>query len=316
MISIILPLFNSENFIFESVDSLLNQNYSDFELLIIDDGSVDRSLEIVSSFQDSRIKVFQREHSGLISGLNFGLQKAQGDLIARFDNDDVCLPDRLRKQVRFLSENPEASLVGGNAILIDEEGNELQGHTKMPSDTLGIEKNLKNLVNPIIHPSVMFRREHVLKIGGYRNLFQAAEDYDLWLRMSQAGMKLFNIEEPVMKLRKHRRNMSVLQMRSSVKSCLLALADHLIGNSSGDSFENIPEGRRKLLEKIKRTLEQSSEFNSLVLRNLLAFGVNTRNPRLVLQTLGDILRKGRFDAFYGARLSAVEKVQQIVSGLV
>ncbi len=225
LVSVLVPLFNSEEYIKDAIESVLNQSYENFELLVIDDGSTDKSAEIVSQFKDSRIKLHRRNHSGLIDGLNYGLAVAKGEVIARFDNDDICLEGRLKNQISFLKGHPDVGVVAGGAYLIDETG-KIRKSISMPEHHDDISHCLESFFNPIIHPAVVIRKDILSSLGGYGKRFQAAEDYDLWLRLLRKGIKFHNLPYPIIKLRKHSKNMSMVQLKSSTRSCFFSLFEH------------------------------------------------------------------------------------------
>ena len=201
VVSVIMPVYNAERYLRAAIDSILAQSFHRFELLIIDDGSTDGSMEIVRSYTDSRIRVFSEPHRGLVAALNKGLTEARGDYIARMDADDVSKPERLCKQVAYMQSHPETPLVGCWARLIDAKGKPT-GNSKMPP-TQGWRLRVALCgANQFVHGSVMMRREAVLQVGGYRAAFVTTEDYDLWLRLGEVGV-LANLAEPLYELRVH-----------------------------------------------------------------------------------------------------------------
>lgn len=199
-VSVILPVYNGERFVRESIESVLGQTFTDFELIIINDGSTDGTGEILNSFTDSRIVLIERENRGLIDTLNEGLSFAHGEYVARIDADDVMLPERLAKQVAYLDEHPKVTVLGGWAEIINETG-EVVGSYKYPP--IG-RKGLRAYVlkhNPFIHPTVIFRREAILRLGGYRQ-YRHIEDYELWTRVL-AKYRGANLPEILIKYRVH-----------------------------------------------------------------------------------------------------------------
>lgn len=222
-LSVIIPVFNGQEFIEESVSSILRQSFSDFELIIIDDGSTDRTLKIITemSRHDARVMLFSRENKGLVFTLNELLQKSTADLVARMDADDVSLPERFRTQVDFLENNPDVVLVGSSVQLIDSRGRYLTTLSQ-PLGNSEIQKNLLQGHTCVTHPAAMFRRESVMMVGGYRQEFYPAEDLDLWLRLGELG-KIANISEPHLRYRIHQESISgknVLKQREAAKkSC-------------------------------------------------------------------------------------------------
>lgn len=210
-ISVLMPVYNAERYVAQAVESILNQSFADFEFLIIDDGSTDRSLQILQQYasQDSRIQLISRPNTGYVKALNELLNIAAGELIARMDADDIALSDRFALQVKFLRENPEVVCVGGAQDWIDEAGRFLLHHPEVEQDT---EIQQLALVGhtPINHPSTMLRRNAMLQIGGYDETMCPAEDLDVWLKLGELG-KLANLRETVLKYRQHDQSISELK---------------------------------------------------------------------------------------------------------
>lgn len=203
-ISIILPAFNSEAFIAEAIRSLLSQTFTDFELIIINDGSTDRTEEIILSFSDPRIQYHRNEtNSGLIDTLNKAIDLAKGKYIARMDADDSSLPERLSIQKNYLDQNNGIAVVAAPVIFIDKSGKEtgvweLDRKTILPAR---IKKTMP-YENCIAHPSVMIRAA-VLKEFRYKAYQKNIEDYDLWLRLLNRGYTIGKTEMPLLLYRVH-----------------------------------------------------------------------------------------------------------------
>jgi len=179
-VTVLLPVFNGMRHVGAAIESILAQTYRDFELLIVDDGSSDRSLEIVRSYRDARIRVLVNEHNvGLPASLNRGLAESRCELIARQDADDLSRPDRLERQVAVMMRRPELALLGTQANAIDEGGRPLKAVDR-PIDEVSI-RWYGLFDNPFVHTSVMFRRALVWndRERGYP-LLPYAEDYALW----------------------------------------------------------------------------------------------------------------------------------------
>jgi glycosyltransferase involved in cell wall biosynthesis len=177
-----MSVYNGEKYLREAIDSILNQTFKDFEFLIIDDGSTDSSAEIIRSYTDSRIRLIQNEKNiGLTRSLNKGLKLAQGEYIARMDADDISLPERLKKQVKYLDNHPEIGVLGTRFFEIDMNGN-VRREICIPLDKRNIEKQLYR-VNCFCHSSTMMRMSCIKKVGLYDETLKYAQDYELWLRM-------------------------------------------------------------------------------------------------------------------------------------
>jgi glycosyltransferase involved in cell wall biosynthesis len=194
-VSIILPTHNGSKWISGAINSVINQSFSDWELIIIDDCSDDDTDNIIKYFSEkyARIRHLRNEKNiGLSKSLNKGICNARGEFIARIDDDDVWIcADKLARQVNFLNENPKCVLVGTNMIAIDEGGNEV-GHYSFPVSDAEIRNKFLS-VNCFAHSSVMFRKDVVIRAGGYP-ILAAGEDYDLWLKLGTLG-ELANIDK-------------------------------------------------------------------------------------------------------------------------
>jgi hypothetical protein len=189
-----MPVYNAERFVAEAIESVLAQTFTDFELLILDDGSSDRSRAILDAFarRDPRVRIVGRPHRGVAATLNHGLALASAPFVARMDADDLCDPARFERQVAALKADPALLAVGCWAATIDEEGNRL-GDFMTPLTHEEIETCHLRGDSAIHHPSVMFRTEAVRELGAYRD-FAPHEDFDLWLRLGEVG-RLANLPE-------------------------------------------------------------------------------------------------------------------------
>ena len=204
LVSIILPIYNAERFIEKAIASVLSQSYCNFELIAIDDGSTDSSLQILERLaeNDKRVKVISRDNHGLIHTLNHGIELAKGSLVARMDADDICEPHRIEAQVNFMADNPNVVCVGGQINLIDICGREIM-QMIMPLDHEAIDAaNYSGVSHGIVHPTALMRLSALRMIGGYSSLFRHAEDIDLWLRLGEVG-RLANLPILLLKYRQH-----------------------------------------------------------------------------------------------------------------
>lgn len=198
-VSVIMSTYNSEKFVAEAIKSIFSQNYKDFELIIVDDGSTDATRKILKGFKYEKIKLtLEDENRGLTRRLNEALNMAEGEYIARMDSDDISMPERLGEQVRFLDNNPDVAVVGTFSYDIDESG-KIISRKVLPYKPEDIKRELIRR-NPILHSSIMARREAIEKAGGYDEKFKYAQDYDLWLKISQFS-KLANIPKFLIKRR-------------------------------------------------------------------------------------------------------------------
>lgn len=198
-VTVLLPVYNAGPFLRESIDSVLAQTFTNFELLIINDGSSDNSAEIISSYNDDRIKVIHQENMGLVKTLNKGIDIASGDLIARFDADDVCYPRRLQEQVDFLRAHPDYVLVGSEADYMDEEGNYIFTY-RFGFYTDEEIRNMGFVFCPTIHSAATYRKWAVIAAGKYDERAITFEDHMLWRKLADFG-KMENIRKPLIKVR-------------------------------------------------------------------------------------------------------------------
>ena len=194
-----MPVFNGEKYIGEAIESVLNQTWTDFELLIVNDGSTDNTAAVIASYNDKRIKLVNQQNAGVSGALNTGLKEAVGEYIARFDADDICYSNRLDKQYKFMLENPQYILIGSDVDYINEEGDFIfnfknTGHTNSEIN----ETFMQNC--PFVHSSVFYRKDVVIELGGYETKAHSFEDYFLWVKLIKRGM-VCNFAEPLIKVR-------------------------------------------------------------------------------------------------------------------
>lgn len=218
--SVIIPVRDGERWVAEAIGSVLAQTLADFELLVIDDGSADRTPEILAEFaaRDRRLIVHRQQREGLVAALNRGLEQAAAPLIARLDADDIALPDRFRRQSEYMKAHPEVVLLGGWATIIHENGDR-RGKDMRPEPSRLHSTLMRK--SPFIHPTVVFRREAARKVGGYRAAFEAGEDYDLWLRLADVG-GLAILPEVLIHYREHGSSVTRTRQLRQIYSARLA----------------------------------------------------------------------------------------------
>lgn len=202
-VSVLLPVYNGQRYIDEAVSSILAQTFGDFEFIIIDDGSTDRTPSILDRFarSDVRVRVYRRANTGYARALNEALQLATGEYAARMDADDVSMPDRFEHQVKYLDRHHECVVVGTQVLAIDPAGWPIGPH-HYPVTHKQIDAALLRHAGSMCHPAVMMRRSEVLAAGGYHEHLMPAEDYDLWLRLADEH-RLANLPEVLVKYRYH-----------------------------------------------------------------------------------------------------------------
>ncbi len=203
-VSVVMPVYNGELYLREAIDSILNQTFSDFELIAIDDRSTDRSVEIIKSYTDSRIKLVANPvNRGVRFIANQGNQLARSEYIARMDCDDICLPHRLAKQVEYLDRHPDIAVIGGQCIYIDTNGKVIDSQNifRCPIESSSM-KWTASYECPFVNPSVMYRKQILWgKLGGYDEMATFAEDYEIWLRLLENNYQGYNLTEVLLKYR-------------------------------------------------------------------------------------------------------------------
>lgn len=207
-VSVILPCYNGEEWLPLAIESVLGQTFRDFELLLIDDGSTDSTLEVIHRYakRDSRIVVIAKPHTNVSDTLNAGLQAARGVWAARLDQDDLCVPTRLAKQVEFVAERPDVIFVGSNFTRVDETGRFMADHG-FPSGHRQLMNALERWRGFCPHSTAFFRVDAAREVGGYRARLNNANDHDLWLRLGERG-ELACVPRPLVLCRGHSRQMS------------------------------------------------------------------------------------------------------------
>lgn len=205
-VSVLMTVYNGAPFLRDSIGSVLNQTFQDWELIAVDDGSTDASLAILTEYSDPRIRVFPLpKNVGRTPALRLGFDNTWGEYIAVLDSDDISHPERLERQVKYLDQHPDVVLAGSWVEHIDEAGQKFARFSP-PTDTHEII-DLLGYNNPIIHSSVMYRKEAAAAVGGYPSQFAYAQDYGLILGLAQKG-KIAIINEYLCKLRVLRGSMT------------------------------------------------------------------------------------------------------------
>lgn len=201
-------VFNAENWVQKSIESVIAQDYNNWEFIIVNDGSTDNTKKIIESYliKDNRIKIFNKENSGLTKSLNYGFKRCNGKYIARLDADDVCLPNRLSTQNNFLQQNPEVVLCGSYHYEKNEETNKLK-LCKYPKSNKELKNNLLNVKKFFSHSSSIFLKNSVKDFEGYSEKFKKTQDFDLWLKLSSVG-KIACIDKPLVEILKHHKSIS------------------------------------------------------------------------------------------------------------
>lgn len=231
-VSILMPCYNAADTLDEALDSLAAQNLQDYELVAVDDGSNDGTLEKLQqrARSDARIHLLAQSHAGIVPALNAGLGACQTDLVARMDADDRARPQRLERQLAFLDANPEVAVVGCRVagFPVEQVRQGLQIYLEWQNDLLSDEDIRREIFveSPLAHPSVMFRRSWVERAGVYQDNGWA-EDYDLWMRLYLAGAHFAKLPEVLLEWRERPERLTRLDGRYSLENFLRLKAYYL-----------------------------------------------------------------------------------------
>ncbi len=199
IVSVIMSVYNGERYLNEAIESILSQTYQDFEFIIVDDGSTDRTADIIKSYDDMRIKYYYFKNSGVAASVNKGAVFTRSKYIARFDADDISMPERIERELFELNRDGNYVLAGSNAEVIDMDGNYLYT-SSLPETNEEILLRVENEA-PFYQSSVMFRKDAFLKCGGYfEPVRQYGEDFILWNNLRKEG-RMMNLREPLIKYR-------------------------------------------------------------------------------------------------------------------
>lgn len=200
-VSVLMPVYNCEKYLRQALDSILAQTFKDFELIIINDGSSDSTVEILKEYSDKRIRLINNpKNLGLIKTLNIGLKIARAKYVARMDADDISFPERLQVEYDYLKKNKHVVVIGSWSQIIDSKGNNLKIH-KNPTEYQGMKYELM-FGNTMTHPSIMMKKHIIIKEGGYSDLFNHTEDFNLYSRLIHKHV-LKNLGRPLIYYRQH-----------------------------------------------------------------------------------------------------------------
>jgi glycosyltransferase involved in cell wall biosynthesis len=265
-----MPVFNGAAYLGKAIDSILAQDFKDFEFVIVDDGSTDASPEVLKKYaaEDARIRIISRPNTGIVGALNDGVNAARAPLVARMDADDVCIPSRLRKQVEHMERHPRCVAVGSRILLIDADGWPICEMCQERTHSEIDEVNLRAGGAAMNHPSVMFRREVVRAVGGYRQDLIYAEDLDLWLRLAEIG-ELYNIPEVLVHYRMHAHSISHARALEQRKKWCRAVADARIRRGAPSQTELLPR------DTVSRAVKVSDHHIRWAWQALMAGNVGT-----------------------------------------
>lgn len=279
-ITVLMPVYNAGKYIYDAINSVLSQTFTDFELLIINDGSTDDTEKIMESFNDPRISIVKQSNKGIAIALNTGLQLARTPYIARFDADDICYNDRLEIQYRFMTKNPGHIIAGSAVDYTDMDGNYIFTYLPPASTNEAIQKlNYANC--PFIHSSVIYKKEIIVACGGYNMNAHNFEDHFLWRKAMEKG-KVCNLPQPLMKVRINPQSVTIDERWRGKK--FLAIKYRALKNSSITDSEG-----KELLEVLKhqdtRKIKEGSYYALLAKKFLW----NNHQPQRARENLRKVL---------------------------
>lgn len=260
-ISVIMPLYRSQEFLKESIDSIIRQSFNDFEFLIIVDNASEATVSILDEYvkADSRIKVYYNDDMGLINSLNMGFKAAKGKYIVRMDSDDICLPTRLEKQFLYMEEHPEIGILGTSYEIIDGNGNTTNIYHPINNPKLIKWRLIYD--NCLTHSSVIIRSNILGKTGYYRSNAKYAEDYDLWARASHIT-NISNYRDVLIKYRIHDESVSTTRFEDQHKTVLKIIYANISGLLDYDiTMENVADLRKVVTGK---RLNDSGKINTSI----------------------------------------------------
>ena len=262
LVSVVMAVCNAERFLAESIQSILNQSFRDFEFIVVDYGSTDNSKFIISSYvaRDNRIKVHEVRPCVLPAARNAGCFLAQGRYIAIMDADDVSLPDRLSSEVDYMERHPQVALLGGAVEWMDSSGRPFHTH-RHPTDNCEIKFEL--LTHSVFwHPTIIMRKEAFVLVGGYRPAFVCAHDYDLALRIAEK-YECANLEEILLRYRVHPIQLTFHKHRQQTL-CKLAARASAVARSKEqpDPLDTVREITPSTLATLG--VEETAQRNSVV----------------------------------------------------
>jgi glycosyltransferase involved in cell wall biosynthesis len=259
-VSVVISVYNDAEFVAESLNSLLQQSFTDFEVVAVNDGSTDESAEILQEYarRDSRIHLIEQDNQGLTKALINGCAAAEGRFIARQDGDDWSHPERLQKQIDAINANPDLVFVGCWAEGITREGRTLE-RVERPSDPDVATRQLRFArQGPPAHGSVMFRRDVYEQVGGYRPQFYFSQDSDLWLRMAECG-SISYLPEVLYRYRRDAESLSSVRHDVQYEFGEIGQACHTVRVNGGDETELLAQAA-KLTDRIRSgDLDQNND---------------------------------------------------------
>ena len=262
LVSVVMVVCNVDQFLAESIESILHQTFTEFDFIIVDYGSTDSSKSVVQRYakRDLRIRFHEIPHCGLGDARNVACSLARGRYVALMDADDVAVPERLQLEYEFMEGHPTVGLLGGAVQWINRAGQDIFVGL-VPTDDQEIRLAMA-VHNPFWQPTVLLRREALVRSGGYRDAFAPAEDYDLWMRVSE-HFDCANLGKVVLRYRMHPQQVSVRKKKQQVLGMLAAQRSAAIRRTGQtDPFDTIREITSDLL--VEYGADQAAQEKALI----------------------------------------------------
>lgn len=278
-LTVLMTVYNGEKYLKECIDSVLNQTFKDFEFLIIDDCSTDRSKDIIRSYKDDRICFIENEKNlSQVKSLNIGLSYARGAYVARMDQDDVMMNDRLEKQVHFLDNRPDVSIVGTWGEAMDEGGRVfIKSHIATRFEEIIGRMLFSGFI--LMHPSVVFRKDAVIRAGKFDESFSFSEDFELWARLLLKGHRIENIPEYLIRYRCHKKSSSRQFPETQLNNVRIAMSNFINVVTEGEYSSELDSVANFLINA------------GLMKKEFWSCGINKDELLKVARLLGPILEK-------------------------
>lgn len=304
-VSILMPVYNGAAYLRPAIDCLLKQTFSDFELIIVNDGSTDNTQEVIDSYDDVRIVCLAQENQGVARSLNNGLKIARGKYVRRHDADDVSLPDSLEKQVAFLEAHPEYVMVTSQAAFMTFRG--MKAHKfRMPHNRYFEGKAWKDVTyddfdpghaTPIVHGTAFYKRQEVMDVGAYRPEFVVGEDNDLWIRLLEKNkIAVLNVCNYFVRLHPGSATQRHAAKIMHFRKLIVAYSEQRREMGSdpimrGEAIEPPPKEKPQKDPKDKIQKKGGKHFRE-DMRYIFSLVVNARDWKLARDLGGEILRDG------------------------
>ena len=285
VVTVLMTVYNGSNYLNEAIESVLCQTLNNYEFLIVDDASTDNSIEIINSYKDSRINLIKnRKNIGQTASLNKGLAMAQGEYIARFDQDDVCLPKRFEEQVAFFKQNPSISIICSREYSIDKQGKRI-GVWKRDLNNYGAFLGYIILgLNPIWTPSAMFVKDVFLQLGCFDAAYGPASDFEYWSRIALKRLNAKVVPEFHLLRRIHDQSQSNLVADEQYQSTKRAVSNVIKYYSEEDAlFPQIKINELKSLSIVYPGIDKRQFIKDIVIQILTTIKSNPQADTTALE---------------------------------